>query len=130
MYGYTGLWGHMTFKVQVNHDQAFVHLVYSGDVGIEERKKAREEVFALREQFDLTRALVETQNSTMRLSTKDIIEFSNSFPDNLPPDYHVAVVAGMDADVDTLIENLASTAGLRIRAFKDSDSALKWLVAF
>lgn len=120
----------MTFKVQVNHDQAFIHLVYSGDVDIEERTKARDEVFALRRQFNLTRCLVETQNSSMRLSTKDIIQFANSFPNDLPPDYHVAVVAGMDANVDTLIENLASTAGLRIRAFKDSGSALKWLVAF
>lgn len=120
----------MTYQVQVNHDQAYVHLVYSGDVDFEERKKARDEVFALRQQFNLTRTLVETQSSTMRLSTKDIIQFANSFPDDLPPDYHVAVVAGMDADVDTLIENLASTAGLRIRAFKDSDSAVRWLVAF
>jgi hypothetical protein len=130
MYGYTGLWGHMTFDLTVDHDQAFIHLVYSGDVDIDERKKARDEVFAIRKQYDLTRCLVETQNSTMRLSTKDIIQFANSFPADLPPDYHVAVVAGMDADVDTLIENLASTAGLRIRAFKDSGSALKWLMAF
>jgi len=120
----------MTFQVQVNHDQAFVHLVYSGDVDIDERKKAREEAFVLRKQYDLSRCLVETQNSNMRLSTKDIIQFANSFPDDLPPDYHVAVVAGMDAVVDALIEHLASTAGLRIRAFKDCDSALKWLMAF
>ncbi|MGW8246513.1 MAG: hypothetical protein ACWGOV_00260 [Acidiferrobacterales bacterium] len=120
----------MAFDVKVNHEQGFVHLVYSGDVEIEERKKARDEVFAVRKHYDLTRCLVETQNSNMRLSTKDIIHFANTFPDDLPPDYHVAVVAGQDADVDTLIENLASTAGLRIRAFKDRDAAIRWLTAY
>lgn len=124
------LWGRMTFDVKVNHEQGYVHLVYTGDVDIEERKKARDEVFAIRKQYDLTRCLVETQDSTMRLSTRDIIEFANSFPNDLPSDYHVAVVAGQEANVDTLLENLASSGGLRIRAFKDGDAALRWLMAF
>ena len=125
MYGYIKFWGHMTYEVKVNQEQGYVHLVYTGDVDIEERKKARDRVFVVRRQYDLTRCLVETQNSNMRLSTKDIIDFANSFPDDLPPDYHVAVVAGQYADVDTLLENLASTAGLRIRAFKDGDAAIR-----
>lgn len=120
----------MSFKVEVNHEHGYVHLVYTGDVDIEERVKARDEVFRIREQFDLLRTLVETQNSNMRLSTKDIIHFANSFPKDLPAGYHVAVVAGQDANVDTLLENLASSVGLRIRAFKDRDAAIKWLVAF
>ena len=120
----------MAFDVKVNHEQGYVHLVYTGDVDIEERKKARDEVFEIRKQFDLLRCLVETQFSNMRLSTQDIIQFANSFPVDLPPGYHVAVVAGHDANTDTLIENLASTVGLRIRAFRDGDAAMKWLMAF
>jgi hypothetical protein len=120
----------MSFKVTVNQEHGYVHLVYTGEVDIDERVEARDEVFKVREQYNLLRALVETQDSNMRLSTKDIIHFANSFPKDLPPGYHVAVVAGRDANVDTLLENLASSVGLRIRAFKDRDAAIKWLVAF
>lgn len=120
----------MSFEVRANHEQGYVHLVYTGDVNIEERVKARDEVFAVRKQYDFSRSLVETQDSNMHLSTKDIIHFANSFPDDLPPNYHVAVVAGEDSDVDTLLENLASSVGLRIRAFKDRDAAIRWLLAF
>ena len=123
-------WGQMTYEITTVHEHGYVHLVYTGDVDIEQRKQARSEVFAIRKQHQLSRCLVETQESNMHLSTKDIIDFANSFPKDLPPGYHVSVVVGTDADVDTLIENLASSVGLRIRAFKDREAAIKWLLAF
>jgi hypothetical protein len=66
----------------------------------------------------------------MGLTTNDIINFAKSFPDDLPPQYHVAVVAAPGDQVDTLLENLASTAGLTIKAFFDRDDAIEWLTAF
>lgn len=120
----------MSYHVSVDLDRGFVHLVYTGEIKLEERIAARDKVFELRAQHDLTRSLVETQDSNMNLSTRDIIEFAKTFPKDLPSNYHVAVVVGPADDVDILLENLASTKGLAIRAFKDLDSALRWLLAF
>lgn len=120
----------MPYDVNADLENGFVHLVYTGDVDLDQRIKARDLVFKVRRQHGLSRSLVETQDSNMNMSTLDIIQFAKTFPTNLPALYHVAVVAGLDDDVDTLIENLASTEGLAIRAFKDRDAALKWLLAF
>ena len=120
----------MSFQVTVDLDSGFVHLVYEDEVDLAERIAARDEVFELRAQHNLVRSLVETQNSNMNLSTRDIIEFAKTFPKNLPSNYHVAVVVSPTDNVDILLENLASTKGLAIRAFKDRESALKWLLAF
>jgi len=120
----------MPYNVTVNREQGFVHLVYSGNVDFPERLEARDRVFEMRRQHDLTRSLVETQDSNMGLTTNDIIQFAKSFPADLPPRYHVAVVVAPGDKVDTLLENLASTAGLTIKAFIDRDDALKWLTAF
>lgn len=120
----------MSFKVTANRDQNYVHLVYSGEVDLEQRLEARDMAFSVRKQHDFNRTLVETQDSNMRMSARDIIQFAKSFPADLPASYHVAVVVGPNNDVDTLLENLASSSGLAIRAFKDRDAALKWMLAF
>lgn len=120
----------MPFEVKADLESGFVHLVYTGDVDIEERIKARDRVFEIRRKHELFRSLVETQNSNMNLTTRDIIQFAKSFPADLPDNYHVAVVVGPNDNVDILLENLASTAGLTIRAFKDRGMAMKWLLAF
>jgi hypothetical protein len=120
----------MSFDVTADLENGFVHLVYTGDVGLEERMQARDRVFEIRRNYELTRTLVETQNSNMSLSTTEIIQFSRTFPRDLPDDYHVAVVVAEDANVDILLEALASSAGLTIRAFKDRQRAINWLLAF
>ena len=120
----------MPFDVNANLEEAYVHLVYTGDVDLGERMQARDRVFEVRKEHDLARSLVETQDSNMNLSTQDIIQFSKTFPDDLPSNYHVAVVVSPNDDVDILLENLASSAGLTIRAFKDRQMALRWLLAF
>lgn len=120
----------MPFEVTANLEQGYVHLVYTGDIDFEQRVKARDRVFEVRAEHDLGRSLVETQDSNMNLSTTDIIQFSKTFPKDLPDNYHVAVVVGPNDKVDILLENLASTVGLTIRAFKDRDLALRWLLAF
>lgn len=120
----------MAFDVTADLENGYVHLVYTGEVDLDERIKARDRVFEVRKEHDLARSLVETQDSNMNLSTKDIIQFSKTFPKDLPSTYHVAVVVGPEDNVDILLENLASSAGLTIRAFKNRDMALKWLLAF
>lgn len=120
----------MPYNVTVNREYEFVHLVYSGNVDLAERKEARDRVFELRAQHGLKRSLVETQNSSMGLTTNDIIKFAKTFPTDLPPRYHVAVVVAQGDKVDTLLENLASTAGLTIKAFFDRADAIRWLTAF
>lgn len=120
----------MPFEVSANLEQGYVHLVYTGDVDIEQRVEARDRVFEVRKEHDFSRSLVETQDSNMNLSTRDIIQFSKTFPKDLPSNYHVAVVVSPDDQVDILLENLASTVGLTIRAFNDRDMAVKWLLAF
>jgi len=120
----------MPFDVIANLEDEYVHLVYSGVVDLDERILARDRVFEVRREHELSRSLVETQDSNMNLSTQDIIQFSKTFPKDLPNNYHVAVVVSPDDNVDVLLENLASSAGLTIRAFKDREMALRWLLAF
>lgn len=120
----------MPFDVTANLDDGYVHLVYNGDINLDERMRARDRVFEVRKEHELARSLVETQDSNMNLSTKDIIQFSKTFPKDLPSNYHVAVVVSPHDNVDILLENLASSVGLTIRAFKDRDMAIRWLLAF
>lgn len=120
----------MPYTVEANKDKGFVHLIYSGTVEFEERLKARDHVFELIRNEGLGRTLVETQDSSIKMTTTDIIRFAETFPTDLPDRYHVAVIVSPDDEVDHLVENMLSLRGVSIKAFEKSGEALKWLLAF
>lgn len=121
----------MAHKISVDKKQQFVHLVYTGDVDIQERIAARNEVFNLCRQNNFNRSLVETQNSDLHITSGELLAFARTFPqENLPHNYHVATVIKINDSENSILEIVASSHGLNIRAFTETAEALEWLLAF
>jgi hypothetical protein len=121
----------MSFELEVNQEQQFVHLRYGGRVVIEERFEARKQVFSLVKEQGFHRTLVETQDSDIVMDMNDIIKFANSFKElEKPEGYHVACVIAPGDEAGTLLEYMASSDGLSIKVFLSRKDALDWLLAF
>lgn len=121
----------MAYELSADLERGFVHLRYSGVVGVDERLQARMDTFDLIREQGYHRTLVETQNSNIVMSREDIVRFATSFKEiELPENYHVATVIKPGDDVDTLVEMVASIDGLNIKVFLDPEEAIDWLTAF
>jgi hypothetical protein len=121
----------MPYKVSADLELGIVHLRYTGVVDLETRLKAREEVFQLCRTHNLSRSLVETQDSNIVMSVQDISRFGTSFKSiGLPQGYHVATVIAPGDEANALLEIVASIDGLNIKAFLSKEAALHWLTAF
>lgn len=121
----------MPYELSADLKRGFVHLRYTGVVDLETRLKAREEVFDLCKKHQLSRTLVETQDSNIVMSVQDITRFGTSFKSiGLPQGYHVATVIAPGDQVGPLLEIVASIDGLNIKVFLDKTDALHWVTAF
>ena len=121
----------MPYEAYADLERGFVHLRYSGVVNLETRLRAREEVFALCKKHQLSRSLVETQDSNIAMSIEDIARFGTSFKSiGLPQGYHVATVIASGDQADSLLEIMASIDGLNIKVFLNKEVAIQWVSAF
>jgi hypothetical protein len=121
----------MPYEVTANLEEGFVHLRYAGVVDLATRIEAREEVFELCKRHNLSRSLVETQDSNIKMSVQDISRFAASFKSiGLPRGYHVATVIAPDDEANVLLEIIASIDGLNIKVFLNRNEAIRWLTAF
>ena len=120
----------MPYKLEANLEKGFVHLVYSGDVTLEERQQAKDAVFALCFEKNLHRSLVDLRGSNIQMSEADIIKFADSFKNTkIPENYRLAGIADPDNQKENILDILIATEGINIKYFLDFDSAVSWLTA-
>lgn len=120
----------MPYEIIVDSELGLVNLKYSGVIQLQDRKKAREEVFDLCREHHLARSLVETQESDIMMSDSDVVHFAAGFENiELPPDYRLACVVSSDGKGDKLLEIIISLEGINAKYFLQRDEALKWLLA-
>ena len=120
----------MSYEIVIQHEQGFINLQYSGVVRLQDRKRAREEVFDLCREHHIARSLVETQNSDINMTESDVVHFAVGFENiELPPNYRLACVVSPDGKADKLLEIIISLEGVNVKYFLDRDDALKWLLA-
>lgn len=120
----------MAYEICIDSAQGFVNLQYSGTVRLEDRKLARDEVFALCREHNIARSLVETQDSDIMMNASDVVRFAAGFEHiELPPNYRLACVFAPDGRGDKLLEIIISLEGVNAKYFLQRDEALKWLLA-
>jgi len=120
----------MAFQFHIDHDAGILELYYAGEIKLKEREQARSEFFSLCKQHQLTRGLVEMQDSDIYMTEDDVIKFTSSFKNmDLPVGYRMAGVIKHDDKADRLMELLLSLEGMDTRFFLNRGEALKWLKA-
>lgn len=120
----------MPYELNANLGLEYVHLIYSGEVELTERLKAKDAVFSLCFEKNLHRALVDVSGSSMRMHDSDIIKFASSFKDTkLPLNYRLACVVGPNNESDKLIEIIISLDGINVKYFNNFKEAESWLIA-
>ncbi|MDH5394658.1 MAG: hypothetical protein OEW97_00145 [Gammaproteobacteria bacterium] len=120
----------MPYEVIANSQLEYVHLTYSGTVDINERKKAKDAVFAMCFERNFHRALVDVSQSNIQMNESDVIKFASSFKDTpLPKDYRLAGIIGPENKSDALIEIIISLDGINVKYFYNFNEAEDWLTA-
>ena len=120
----------MPHELTINHDNRYVHLIYSGEVDIAERQQARDEVFQACEDHQLARALVDMRNSNIRMSERDVVNFASNFQRaKLLPNYRLACIIGPQNQTENLVEIIITLEGINVKYFMNFDDAEQWLTA-
>ena len=120
----------MSYTLDINTDNHYVHLAYSGTVDIEERKQARQAAFDTANQHGYSRCLVDMSQSNIEMSQTDAINFATTFKNaNLPPNYRVACITKPGDQSDSLVKIIIAQDGINIRYFINQEEAIHWLIA-
>lgn len=120
----------MPYQLKANIPLEYVHLIYSGTVGLSERQQAKNDVFAMCFNTNFHRALVDVSESDIQMNESDVIKFASSFKDiKLPKDYRLAGIIGPENKSDSLIEIMISLEGINVKYFYDFNEAENWLTA-
>lgn len=120
----------MPHSLKIHHEQGFVHLTYSGEVELEERKTAREAVFQACEDQQLSRVLVDMRDSNIRMTEKDVIRFATSFQRaKAIPDYRLACVVSPHNQTENLMAIMINLEGINVKYFMSMEEAVRWLTA-
>lgn len=120
----------MSYQLVVNSNAGYVHLIYTGTVGLDERLQAKDAVIKACFDHNLHRSLVDLRNSDIKMSESDVITFASSFKNTTLPDgYRLAAVISPDNQTDNLIEIIISIDAIDVRYFFDINEASNWLIA-
>lgn len=120
----------MPYTLSANHELECAHLIYSGSVDFNERKQAKDAVFALCNENSFHRSLIDLRDSNIKMSKSDVIKFAESFKKTpLPDNYRVAGIITPDNHPDNLIEIIITLDGINIKYFLNFDEAQDWLTA-
>lgn len=121
----------MGYQLEIKNNLGLVHLVYHGEVLAEERHRARDEVFAMCQQYRIHRSLVDMRDCLFRMSAADAVRFSREFElAKLPANYRLACILGPGEDHDAVVGPLISLNGVNIKYFHSEQDALAWLTAY
>lgn len=121
----------MPYDLKLNNELQLIDLKYTGTIQLEERKRARDEVFAIARDKQIPRALVDLRDSNILMSEEDMVKFASAFRDaDLPSNYHLACVTNPENTAENLVEILITLDGINARYFYDRDEAVEWLTAF
>lgn len=114
----------------INPDPSFIHLTYNGEVDLDGRKLARDEVFQVCEEHQLARVLVDMRDSDIKMSEKDVVQFATGFQRaKLFPNYRLACVVSPHNQIESLLEIMINMEGINVKYFLSFDDALSWLTA-
>ena len=120
----------MPYEITIDAERGYLNLHYFGAVRLDDRKSARDEVFALCREHNIAHSLVETQDSDIMMNESDVIRFAAGFENiDLPPNYRLACVVSPDNSGDKLLEIIISLEGINVKYFLRRDEALNWLQA-
>ena len=120
----------MAHQITTDPEKSLIHLVYSGTINLEERGRARDEVFRLSREQGLFRVLVDMSNCDIRMSAKDAVAFASVFRRaGLPPNYRLACIIADSNEAESLIESRVLMGQINIRYFDAAEQAHRWLQA-
>ena len=120
----------MPHELKLNSDSGYLQLTYSGEVKLDERKTARDEVFQACEDHQLARVLVDMRHSNIRMSEKDVVQFASSFQRAKQlPGYRLACLVEPHNQTENLLEIIITQEGINVKYFLSFESAIEWLLA-
>lgn len=115
---------------ELNFNSEYVYLKYTGVIDFSERKQAKDDVINLCFEKGLHRSLVDLRLSDIKMSKADVINFAASFEKiNLPIDYRLAVIIGIDNQTENIIEVMIGVDGISVKYFFEFEEAESWLTA-
>jgi hypothetical protein len=118
----------MPYSIQKN-DSNITTVIYTGSVGLNERKMAVDEVCGLVESSIPVRLLIDVRNIIMDMSTEDQVHFGKYVATREQfSEAKVAVVHNRENSPNILISTTAYLEGYRVVEFDDPNEAELWLL--
>lgn len=118
----------MPFEIVVDTDARILRARYTGEVGMDDRRRFARQVMEKAQRSGIYRWLLDFRQAQVRSADPDdIVRMADEFSPRLPPGVRMAYLVMYHHQLDDSLEGLMRDRGVQVERFHDRETAVGWL---
>lgn len=119
----------MSYKIEVNNDSGYIHVLHYGESDVEEFIRVGQDALSFVTEHRIFRVLADVSGITNKASITDLFTSTTHHAETAQVRPKTAIFGKPEQREELyFLETVGVNRGMNLKIFTDSDDALKWLL--